>query len=65
MELLLKLDFANAMPIFKNFLKVMNEFVEHPDQVEDRAKHNLKNLYFVTTCSFTLIVKKPTSNVFG
>jgi len=33
MEFLLKLDIANSMPIFRDFLIVMNELVEHPDQV--------------------------------
>jgi hypothetical protein len=31
MDFLLKLDITTAMPIFKNYLMVMNEVVEHPD----------------------------------
>jgi hypothetical protein len=33
MDYLIKLDIVNAMPIFRDYLIVMNELVEHPDQV--------------------------------
>jgi len=33
MDYLIKLDIANAMPIFRDYLIIMNELVEHPDQV--------------------------------
>ncbi len=31
MDFLLRLDIATALPIFKDYLTVMNELVEHPD----------------------------------
>jgi hypothetical protein len=34
MDYLIRLDIANAMPIFRDYLIVMNELVEHPDQVK-------------------------------
>lgn len=33
MDYLIKLDIANAMPVFRDYLVIMNELVEHPDQV--------------------------------
>jgi hypothetical protein len=34
MDYLVRLDIASAMPIFREYLLIMNELVEHPDQVE-------------------------------
>ena len=31
MDYLLKLDIAKAMPIFRDYLMVMNELIQHPD----------------------------------
>ena len=32
MDYLVRLDVASSMPIFRDYLIVMNELVEHPDQ---------------------------------
>lgn len=48
MEFLLKLDIPNAMPIFKSFLIVMNELVEHPDQVHSKLVNKFKHYIKVT-----------------
>ncbi len=32
MDYLVRLDISSAMPIFRDYLIVMNELVEHPDQ---------------------------------
>ena len=32
MDYLVRLDLASAMPIFRDYLIVMNELIEHPDQ---------------------------------
>jgi hypothetical protein len=34
MDYLVRLDIASAMPIFREYLLIMNELVEHPDQVD-------------------------------
>jgi hypothetical protein len=35
MDYLIRLDISNAMPIFRDYLILMNELVEHPDQVPE------------------------------